>query len=313
MKASYFVLICLLAFSTTALQAVDEFERGIESEPLTGDTASSMEELSKVGSFWGIDGEYNWIRKSGFRTPGIPGKIGYHEGITLLSYNWFMGSKTAMQLGVGYGNTGIHWKENPAFHEQNFQDVSATIGVTSSCFDNWLWRSNLVARFNASATQVPTYVLYTGSMWGRYTLSRCFATHVGFIFETGLHKTKVWPIFGFDFKYNDCLKFYIVYPFEASINYAVCGPWSIEAATRQFRYRQRARKDEPLPRALFEYRNMGGELRLVYDLPPGVSANIHIGQTFEGDFVVADQNNHHSIHYKFKTAPYIGGELSLKF
>lgn len=258
-------------------------------------------------------GFVNAIGKSGFRTPGLSGeRIGYSELETLLTYNYFFDANTAIQFGAGYGHVKINWHNNPAFHQQNFDSISVTAGSYSrvGC---WTWRGNFTARFNTDAGQVPDYVLYTYALWGRYDLSSCYGAHFGFVGESGIRKDTLWPILGFDWVISPCLKIYAVYPFEANIHYDVCSPWAVEAAVVRFRYRDRLGSDEPLPRGTIEYRNGGAELRLVYDQGLFLTANVHVGCSYGGDLRVANRKDNDATHYKFRSAPYVGGEFSLKF
>ncbi|MDP1836237.1 MAG: hypothetical protein Q8K75_09985 [Chlamydiales bacterium] len=263
--------------------------------------------------FWEVAGYGNSIRRSNFRTPGFEGQqISYFESQLMITYNHFFDQCNAISFGGAFGSNGINWRESPAINKNTFNTGSVTLGGYSKQYQRWLWRANFTARFSLDE-RVPTYVLYTSALWGRYDLTCRFGTHVGYFFETGMRKDKVWPILGFDYEFSDCLKLYAVYPFEVSLHYDVCRPWAIEISSRFFRYRDRMGDAQPDPRGLIEYRNTGAEFRLVYDWFPAIKGNIHAGYTFGGDLRVTDRRDNNAIHYKFDPAPYFGGEFNLKF
>ncbi len=314
MKAKNFVLCMWLSIATFSLQAVEPYDAALDTSPITGDTAKESEENADVVSFWQFSAAGDYIKQSHFRTGLLPGqKIGFYESEELLAFNHYLDRHNVVSLGLAYGNTGIQWAENPFFHHHSFEDFSVTAAWQNTSFQSWLWRAIFTARFSSSARRVPDYVQYTQTLWGRYDLSSCYGVHCGYIAETGLSKDTVWPIIGFDYKYSDCIKFYAVYPIEASATYTFSKPWGVELAAKQFRYRQRMRVNEPLSKGLFEYRNFGTELRLVYEIKPLVSANVHIGQAWGGELRIANHKNQNQNHYKFRTAPYVGGEVTVRF
>lgn len=307
-----FLFVSAIAF-TSVIQASVLNDGAVQVQRLNAVEGTSIFEEADTPCFFEFSGYGNAIGNSHFRTPGFAGQnISYYESQLLLTYNYFVNSRNAISIGAAYGNTGIDWRENPDFTRDTFQTASATLGGYSKQFNRWLWRANFTARFSLDE-RVPTYVLYTSALWGRYDLTCRFGTHVGYFFETGLRKDKVWPILGFDYEYSDCLRFYAVYPFEASVHYDFCWPWAIELSSRFFRYRDRVGPEEAVPRGLVEYRNTGAEFRLVYETAPAIKANIHIGYTFGGELRVSDRKDNNAVHYKFEGAPYVGGEFSVKF
>jgi hypothetical protein len=302
---------CLaLAYSPTFADTIDDSVFQSQQLDLTDESGNQV----TPPCFYELSITANGIASSRFSTDAYrDDHISYHEDFTLLSYNYFFDANNAFSFGAGYGDVGINWKQNPDFHRRHFETASVNLGALSKTDCGWLWRASLSARFSLNDGQVPTYVQYTHAIWGRYDLTPCIGTHIGYAAETGLRKDTLWPIIGLDYKYSDCLRFYAVYPFEANVHFDFCDPWALELSTRRFRYRDRVSKREPVPRALLEYRNSGAELRLLYNYAPIAAANIHVGYAFGGELRIGNYKNIDATHYKFRAAPYAGAELNLRF
>ena len=299
-----FCCLCFAGPSDTSTDLQRQFEERIQGE----------DPGPQVSSFWDWSSSADFIGTSRFSTEEVSSQdIGFRQVQSSLSYNRFLSCFEIVSIGAGYSNVGIHWDDNPRFEQSSFDNVFVTIGAQCTRYRGWLWQGNFTARFNTDVGSVSHHVLYTGALWGRYELVPCFGMHTGFFAETGLRKDKVWPILGFDKQLTKQIKLYAVYPFEASVTYDYCGPWSIAAATKFFRTRHRLSPDADLSNGLIEYRNIGTELRVMYELPPCISAQIHVGHAYGGDLIVADQRDNNSTHYKFRSAPYVGGELSFRF
>lgn len=309
MKSIFLALVLVLFLPVEASVFSDGTLQSQRAEAEDGDSIFDQE----MRDFWELSSYGNAIGGSCFRTPGFSGQhISYYESQAMLSYNHFFNPRNAISLGAAYGNNGIDWRQAPDFTKDTFQTASFTLGGYSKEYERWLWRANFTARFSLNE-KIPTYVLYTSALWGRYDLTHRFGTHVGYFFETGLRKDKVWPILGFDYEITDTLKLYAVYPFEASVRYDFCQPWAMELSSRFFRYRDRLGANEPNPQGLVEYNNTGAELRLVYDNFPMIKANIHLGYAFGGDLRVSNRKDKNPIYYKFDGATYLGGDFNLKF
>jgi len=295
---------CVAGPTDTSQDMQRQFEELVEGE----------DPRPQVTSFWEWSSSGDYIGTSRFTTEEVSNQsMGFRQVQSTLSYNRFLNCFDAVSVGAGYSNVGIRWNDNPRFQQRSFDNVFLTIGAQSTRYRGWLWQGNFTARFNTDVGRISHHVLYTGALWGRYELVPCYGMHTGFFAETGLRKDKVWPILGFDKQITKQLKLYAVYPFEASATYDFCGPWSVAAATKFFRSRHRLAPGEELSNGLIEYRNIGSEFRVMYECPPCVSAQLHVGHTYGGELVVADHRDKNSTHYKFRAAPYVGGELSLKF
>lgn len=216
------------------------------------------------------------------------------------------------QITVGYEFTRLLWRQNPFFDKTSFHTPSIAIEAFTKRAANWLWQG--LARMNVDGDDwnLNLYANYDLLLWGRYTYLCDLGIHAGFLAQTGMKIDHIWPIIGFDWKYNDHWMINAVYPVNMSIVYSFNKVWSTSLAIRTFDHRQRVGKKEPLSRGLWRYRGSGIELGATYE-ESWVTANIHVGSTYFSELVISNRHNDHKRHFKLKNAPYFGGEVNLTF
>lgn len=269
-----------------------------------------------VDHFWEIAAEGDVIGGSRITTEGFEDqRIHFAFGEATLGYTQLLGwdRDCGLSADIGYAYNRIGWEQNPSFHQQNFNNLILDLGGFSAHLPGWIWKVNFGFQFDLDHFEVAKRTLYSFTLWGRYSLSPCLGVHLGVIATTGLDKDKAWPVVGFDYAWTDRIKINLVYPVDLSASYLIDPHWSVGIAQRIFWTRHRTGADEPLSRALVEYRNTGTEARLVFLSLPGIALSIHGGWAWGQDLIIGNQNGDDNTHYKFDGAPYGGLDISLKF
>ncbi len=218
-----------------------------------------------------------------------------------------------LALGLNYEYTFLDWNDNPFFKRKSYD--TAVVGITyfTHRLSDWRWLAQGTINFDADKWQFSDYTTYDILLWGRYHYCHNVFLHVGFYAETGLKLDRVWPIFGFEWKFCDDWALNLVYPMNISLVYNYNESWSFAAAARFFNDRHRAGKRGGFYEAVWRYQNTGAEFAINTDWCSWLKSNIHAGYTFGGKLKVANRDDKHSHRFKFKSAPYFGGELTANF
>lgn len=217
------------------------------------------------------------------------------------------------KLTAGYTYARFDWDENPFFKQKRFNIATAELGFATKRVRGWLWQANVAVNTDLNHFRDTKYVNADLLLWGRYCWSRCIGFHSGFLAYTGMHVNKVWPVFGFDWTINRKWKINAVYPLNISVVYQFNRCWAASLAGRAFINRYRAGPKEPVPEAIFEYRNTGAELALTYDCGCRLKMNVHVGRTFNGSIRISNENHHHGRTLFIDGACYYGGNLDYSF
>lgn len=269
-----------------------------------------------VDHFWEVSASADVVDDSRITTPGFQDQhIFFSLADVALTYTKLFGCEHdgGAFIGIGYSDNIIRFRQNPNFRQTHFNNLNVDIGGFSSHFPGWLWKTDLGANFDLDAGTVSKYTLYSMTIWGRYALYPCLGVHMGMIVVTGLEKNKAWPIIGIDYNWRDTIKLSLVYPVDISAIYLFSESWSAGFAQRFFWTRHRAGQNEPVPRSLVEYRNTGTEARLTYTRSPVAYVSVHAGYAYGQDLIITDDLGCNGTHYKFDGAPYVGGDISIKF
>jgi hypothetical protein len=266
--------------------------------------------------FWEMSVTADVVGNARFRTPGFENQ---HFLFSLaeidLTYTRLFGCDQdgGLFIGLGYINNVIRWKQNPNFDQRSFNNIAFNIGGFSAHFPGWLWKTDIGFTFDLDACKVAKYTLYSLMIWGRYTLYPELGVHMGMIVVTGLDKNKAWPIIGIDYLWRDWIKINLVYPVDISLLLLFSEGWSAGIAQRFFWTRHRVGANEPVPESLVEYRNTGTEARITYTCAPMASISLHGGWAYGQDLIITDRLGNNGTHYKFKGAPYVGGDILIRF
>lgn len=253
-----------------------------------------------------ISGDYVNVSPTTFRTPDLEGKLSYRQADAAFSYNHPCNEYWGLLFGAGYVFSDINWKENPAFHQQDFTYVSLMFGAYTKSVEGWLWNVSVTPFFDTQAFDFGDYTLYQGVLQGKYVFCEWIVFNVGCILEVGLNKDKMWPILGFEYTPSEDWKINAVYPINVSVEYRVTDQIKAAGAIRFLRNRHRVGEDEPIPKGIFEYRDAGAEFDLTYKPFPTVGITGFAGSTFDGELKVTNRNDNHGTHYKFKGSFYAG-------
>lgn len=216
-----------------------------------------------------------------------------------------------IRVAVGYTPTHLKWSECPWFEQERFNTIPVTISGFTKRLDDWFWRAQLSINLDADQWK-SEYISYDILLWGRYSYCKNVGIHLGFWAETGLQMDRVYPVIGFDWRISPKWKLSLVYPVDIALEYSLTKTWKLALAGRFFDSRFRVSPEECTPRSLVRYTNFGAEFAIRYD-NDYLSANIHVGTTFEGKFRQANRHNHHAHTFDLDSAAYAGGEIDLKF
>jgi hypothetical protein len=252
----------------------------------------------------------NSIGKADFLRDSTPGSdMGFSQGDIRLLVNIPLASCYGIQALGGIGHSQLDWSENPHFGQKDFNYVDIGIGCYSLAVQNWRLVTTVIASFDTKNTG-SDYIFYKGLLWGQYCFDRGWwcdtSLHFGLIGTTGLEESYVLPVIGFAMTPWDCWRVSLVFPMDMSISYEVYHNTHAYIGMRGFRDRHRVSEDEPLPKGVWLYRNLGTEIGIRYDNCCWLQGDIHIGSTWEGDLKVMDFHGTALQHYKSKGALYAG-------
>jgi len=214
---------------------------------------------------------------------------------------------------VDFSNVYFKWNKNPYFHRSVFNEVSLTLFGFTKRARNWDWQASVTMNWDTKYNNFTYYTNYDLVLWGRYDYCpETFGLHGGVLALTGMKIDKIYPIIGFDWKFNDRWKLNAVFPMNISLVYTFNNCWNSALAVRFFEVRRRVGRHERDSKGLIRYRNTGLELAINYegDL---LTANIHGGWAMGGQFVVSNKNNKNKHHYDLDSSGYVGGEVAVKF
>lgn len=217
-----------------------------------------------------------------------------------------------LALGVGYDHVYFNWNKNLYFKNKNFNDASFTVSAFSKRLCKWLWQAQATLSWEYCYKNFSDYTYYDLVLWGRYEYTCDINLHFGLYAQTGMKIDHIFPVIGFDWTISPKWKLNAIFPFNMSLVYKFNDSLSFALAGRIFNVRYRVGRNEPLTRALFEYRNKGIEFAANYDTKH-FSVNLHAGYALGGTFVISDHNHKHKKHFDFDSSAYAGGEITLRF
>lgn len=274
------------------------------------------EEITKPKSPFSVIASYDAIGKSKFSKKRIDDQhIRFSEGNVTAALGFYYNEEydEGAAVSLGYTFTQMQWKENPFFDQDDFHTLNVNLAGFTRRVCNWYWKAIVIMDIDAREWDITDYSTYDMILWGRYQYCKDVHLHIGIVGQTGMKMDRVYPILGFDWKINRKWMLNAVFPMNVSIAYSITEELSVSLAGRSFDSRQRVGKDEPLSKAVFRYQNIGAELGMTYDNSSWIEANIHAGATLGGKLRIASRHNKHPKHFDFKSAPYVGGELTMKF
>jgi hypothetical protein len=205
----------------------------------------------------------------------------------------------------------MNWDQNPKFNETRFNYVQFALTFLSIAVEKWRWivrgEYNLDAKNFSKAKK---YGLFSALLWGTHELHRKWHYHIGSLGYTGFEGQEVYPIIGIDFAPNKKWLFQAVFPINYSIEYSLNNEWRLSLKGRPLKERFRAGKDQPQPRSVFSYSNIGAEINLHYEKFLKFELEAFAGYNFGGSLYIKDQRGHNALYTHFKGAPYVGASLN---
>lgn len=223
--------------------------------------------------------------------------------------------KEGLLATLAYSHTRIHWK-NPYFNQQNFDTVSLALGGFTERACNWVWKGEVRLNADVDYFKASENLYWNIVLAGRFAYMECLGLNMGFIVFTGMKIDRIYPIIGIDWKINDQWKINLIYPTNIGIFYNYNKQWSFSLSSRSFDERHRVGdvKKRRWERGLIEYRATGVEAGVNFiTCNEKWLANFHVGEILGGRVKVSKHHHNNIKRYKFKTAPYIGGEIAGRF
>lgn len=270
--------------------------------------------LANAPNLFHLEGSGLWIAPATFYTPEADGQhLRFTEGEASFTFSYPLSLTSGLVIGAGYDYVILDWKENFKFNETQFGYANFSLTGYTESLPDWRWSVSLAASLDTEEFSLSEYTLYGGVLWGRYNWCDAVGVNVGFLAELGLKKDKFWPLLGFDFPLGECWQFNLVFPIDLSIEYTRFDCVHAGVSMRFIRSRHRVSELEPLPKGIFDYHVNGVEFDLGWEPIALFGIRGYIGHTFEGDLKITNQNDHDSQHFKFRSALYGGGQVSVNF
>lgn len=223
--------------------------------------------------------------------------------------------KEGLLATLAYTYTTIDWK-NPFYRQQHFDTVSLAIGGFTERACDWVWKGEVRLNADVDYFDISDNLFWNLVLAGRYAYTEDVGLYIGFIAFTGMKIDRIYPILGFDWKINDRWKLNLVYPTNIGIVYKYTPQWSFSISSRSFDERHRVGdvKKEHWRKGLIEYRATGVEAGITFTTcDEKWLANFHVGEILGGRVRVAKRHHNDIKNFRFKTAPYLGGEVAGRF
>jgi hypothetical protein len=241
--------------------------------------------------------------------------VTYNEAQFESLWGFKLSEGTGGAINLGYGMANIYWRQNPYFRQTVFPFYNVGISGYTDSISNWFWLTGINAQIqtNVGTDQLLTQrSRYSAMLWGRYEFCEPAGVHLGFLVFTGIMKTNVWPVIGFDWTFCKQWELNLVFPVNMSLFYNINNDWSFSIAARPFSARVRTESTEPSPSSIVEYRNNGTELSVNYNTNR-ILFSLYGGYSW-GNMMKFEDENANLLEYRhFNGAPYAGFNLLFNF
>lgn len=263
---------------------------------------------------WQISSQGDWVANAKIDGKHKRGHFNFAEvtnelmGVVYYNRNFREGATIAL----GYDYTLFDWNKNRKFNQTGFNTAYFGCDLFTERLHNWKWLGEFGLNLDIDHFEFD-YATYDITLWGKYQFRPDIGFHIGFIDLAGIDINMFYPIIGIDWEISKQWKLNLVFPVNVSLFYSLNKEWSFSIAGRFFNSRHRVGWHEHLKKAVFEYRSVGIEAAANYAYNSIVTANLHAGATVWGRFKIANRHNDHAHHFNLKSAPYIGGEINIRF
>ena len=259
-------------------------------------------------------GSYITIEKAPVTSPELEGKeLIFNQAEAVGVYTHPLSYQSGLNFGAGWVSCEVNLQDNPHFNQTKFSYVNLLIGTYTAIFCDWFWKASVAAYFDTDEFSLIDYTLYQGVAWGKYEFNEWLELDFGFIVETGLSNTKVWPLIGFICNPFPRWEIHAVFPVDICIDYTVTDCLAASGSLRFLRSRHRLQQNEPSSQGVFNYQATGVEFDLTYAPFVPLSITGYIGSTLGGDLKVGDRMDRHATHHKFQSSFYTGVTALLSF
>lgn len=304
----------LLGISVAGVQSL---HAQLNNEEYSGQTILEGAAADECGPF-SISSFADWTGKADFEKKKCRKSLSNVEfGVAEIDANLVFYYDKCHEEGLvataGYNFNQIKWK-NPYFDQNQFNTASVAVSGFTERAENWRWAAQVKVNFDLNHFRFADYIYFDLLLSGRYAYSKCLGLHFGLIALTGYRIDRLYPIIGFDWQISRDWKLNMVYPLNISLAYSITNEWSVLVAGRAFENRHRVGKNNYYSRGLVEYRAAGIEAQVYYESAnKRIEGDLHAGQILGGTVKASNSRHHHIKRYPFKTAPYVGGHLAVKF
>lgn len=258
-----------------------------------------------------VESSYRWIAEADFEK-SKRGHLNYSDLNAGLYYTHAIGDESTITYGAGYDFLRFLWSKNPQFSQSNFHYFSGSLGLVSMAVERWRWIVNAGFSVDASKFDFGPSGVYHTMLWGRYHFSDYFGVHVGVLGWYGVKNGRGFPVFGFDWRFNEQWSGNAIFPVDYSLAYSFDENLLIEAAYAGFggpyKYPRRAHDGQ-----IFMVSSNGFDLALKYKFEHLLRASLGVGWNFGGWILIKNSENHHGKYYHFNSAPYAQASVALTF
>jgi len=264
-----------------------------------------------------LDSYYSTNSSASFHDIGIQNaSLLYSEGAGAMFVNAFPTDNNTISFQFGYGYMDLNFRQNPSFNQKAFNDAVFSVGYITTSVEDWRIVFNMGIHSNVDHFSFSNNSFYTGMIWGRLTYSTPVGVHIGFLGQSGLKSTYLFPILGVDFYLSRQWKINAVFPLDFSVQYYINENWSSGLNYRSFggwyRSFHRVGSGEPNPYSMFSLNANGADLSLAFQKKM-VSLEVFAGANFGGWIEIRDKNGDNSEYYPFNYSGFVGGKASLDF
>ncbi len=252
------------------------------------------------------------IDKRGFRGSNL----NYAEGAGAIFINAYPAEDHSLSFEFGYGYMRLNFDDNPSFKQKNFHDGIFSIGYITTAINGWRWVLNLGVHANLDHFNMGNNAFYTGMIWGRLAYSEPLGIHIGFVGQTGVKSTYLFPILGFDWYFHRKWKVDAIFPLDFSLHYYFVKNWSSALSYRSFggwyRSFHRVGSRENDPESMVSVHANGLDLGIYFD-SRHFSAGVFGGANFGGWILIRNRHGAKPIYYHFDYAGYGGVKACIEF
>jgi hypothetical protein len=293
------------------LELTNEMDLGIEGEAEVSETLGVW---ALVGPPLGVIGTGLTIGRAEFQSGSRHRhhqKIGYDSADGTVRFAIPLPCGDVIAGSGGYAWTHLDWHNNPYFGQRDFTTGRGGLMYMTQRICNWVWRLGGSISVDTDADCWGHGVQYGWTLWGRYTLCG-WNIHLGVTGLDGLHRQHTWPILGFEVDLGEAWSLSLVYPIDMSLKYRWDCTGAIGVSLRPVLSIHRVRKHDHTPMAIWQYRNLGGELFVSKGWRHGIG-RVGVGM-MGGDSIKVFNSDGKTLRLaKFGSSAYAQGELGFIF